>query len=384
MANINSYTNITQFGSLDLNKYSLDQAQVQNSGSAPGTPVSGQIYFDTTLSKFGVYNGATWDYMGSVNSVTWKNAADFTINYLKTTTGAPAVGAGLTIGEILLNTFDKTYYTATSATTWSASTPFTANMVAIFNVSGTGTSAGSTPTANQNTYTNDAGTMVTYTPVAGDAIIIKTETDRFYIFDGANWDAIVGENNTASNGVKIVTGATADIQLDIPGLGAVAVDTSSTSTDLIVFYDGSGSVHAKANMFTFIGSIASGTIITQDPTTGKLIVTAATQVEAQTATNTTKVVIPTSLVNNAWTRTLNIAAIDWVDDGSGVAYKVDFAASLGGGGTGFTKVSSVQAKDASGNLIQLGHIITGGAVSMRSNLNTVVATIELTGTGYTA
>jgi hypothetical protein len=43
---------------IDLTQLELLNTRIQNLASAPGTPVIGQIYFDTTLNKFRVYAGA--------------------------------------------------------------------------------------------------------------------------------------------------------------------------------------------------------------------------------------------------------------------------------------------------------------------------------------
>ena len=49
----------------NFNKTELRSAVLERLSSAPGSPVQGQQYFDTTLNKQGVYNGASWDYAGS-------------------------------------------------------------------------------------------------------------------------------------------------------------------------------------------------------------------------------------------------------------------------------------------------------------------------------
>lgn len=50
---------------IDLSHNALLNAAMQPLASAPSSPVTGQVYFDTGLGQFGVWNGSSWAYMGS-------------------------------------------------------------------------------------------------------------------------------------------------------------------------------------------------------------------------------------------------------------------------------------------------------------------------------
>ena len=52
-------------GVLNINKNEIQNARMQNLASEPSAPVVGQIFYNTTTNLFGIFNGATWDYIAS-------------------------------------------------------------------------------------------------------------------------------------------------------------------------------------------------------------------------------------------------------------------------------------------------------------------------------
>lgn len=55
-------------GNINLNKKELQNAVIQNLATAPGTPVAGQIYFNTTDDKLYFYDGTTWQELPDGNT----------------------------------------------------------------------------------------------------------------------------------------------------------------------------------------------------------------------------------------------------------------------------------------------------------------------------
>ena len=62
---------------VDLNKGEIQNVALQNAGTNPGTPATGQIYFNTGDSSLRVYNGTSWDiYSTTTGDITGVTAGD--------------------------------------------------------------------------------------------------------------------------------------------------------------------------------------------------------------------------------------------------------------------------------------------------------------------
>jgi hypothetical protein len=352
-ANKTIYTNYN-FGA---NTY-LNSAKVQNSAMPPATPQAGQIYFDTALNQFGVYDGANWQYMGTVSAVTWLNSALSRIDYIKTTAGAPTT-TGATTGEKLLNTVDNKLYTSTAGDTWNAGVTLTAGQRYLFSLTGTGTGTGITATANQKVYQSSGVAITAYTPVGGDAIIVVDVAGTFWIFNGTTWDAQTTEATTASNGLTEVVN---DIRLALFSLTTAASTITAAGTDYFVFTDTSDSnAEKKATIFSLIGLFA-GNGLAQNVTSGALEINQATPTTAQTGTATNEVVTPASIVNAVFKFTDAFVGADWGSDGAG-----GFVITYAGIATTILTPLSVIVKEGN-NVVDVSVSVVGSDVTIGSNV----------------
>lgn len=75
---------------INLNRNELQNAVIQPLASAPSAPISGLVYFDTTLDKFGVYDGTQWVYMGDFDGSDYVDiTTNQTVGGTKTFTSFP-------------------------------------------------------------------------------------------------------------------------------------------------------------------------------------------------------------------------------------------------------------------------------------------------------
>ena len=190
---INYYCTIAMNGSnIDMNKNQLLEPVIENAASAPGSPVEGQMYYDTTAGDKTMYfyNGTAWVEMdGSGSGVTSVTTTDGTFVDLtpnSATSGAVTVTADLsatgTAGATTFLRGDNVWATPAGAySNWvvagdsnSGTRTVSDGQTATFTG---GTGVDTSVSTRTVTFSLDLNELSTVTAVAADFVAIVDETD---------------------------------------------------------------------------------------------------------------------------------------------------------------------------------------------------------------
>jgi hypothetical protein len=167
----------TLYGPLDLVKNELRNAAVQNLGTAPASPIKGQLYYDTTSDTVLFWDGAAWQPTKTIagNGLTKTGA---TIDLVG--------GTGLTVAADLVSV--DTSVIATVASLASFSKKFATTL--------TGTASPEVITHNLNTRdiqlrVLNGASPYTAVEVDWDATTVNTATVRYTPNLGAGYRVVV-------------------------------------------------------------------------------------------------------------------------------------------------------------------------------------------------
>jgi hypothetical protein len=245
------------YSSLDLNKNELQNAAVHNLGTAPSSPVEGQLYYDTTGGDKEVYvwNGSSWiSLVGGGGDIT------------SVVAGAGMTGGG-TSGDVTLNVIGGNGITANAN-----DVAITAAQTTITSVSNAGLKIG-----------RDQHNLIDFATTDNRIFFRAANADQIFLADGALLPVTTNDVDLGSSSLEFKNaffdGTVTSDAFAGPLTGAVTgnADTATTLATARaingVDFNGSAAITITAAAGTLTGDTLKSTVVTSSLTSVGTIAT---------------------------------------------------------------------------------------------------------------
>jgi len=259
--------------SVDLNKNELLNARIQNLGSAPSNPVSGQIYYNTGTNILYFYNGTEWTPASGSTEVI-----------------QDIIGSSVLAGTALTATYNDTAGTTTlklNDTAVTAGSYGSTTAIPTFTVDAQGrlTAAGTVNVATNLSVAGDTGTDTvdlltdTLTVAGGEGIDVAVTNNRITIsaenatytnkgvasFDASDFTVVGGEVSLNKDPVITLSGDVTG-SATMTNLGDVTISTTIEPNSVALGADTTGSyvstIAGTAGEITVSGSGSESAAVT--------------------------------------------------------------------------------------------------------------------------